>query len=189
MEKTVYILGKGDGWDAIEEAPKDSIIYGVNDACLRTPEVTHTFHMHDLYEYGKAKVTESSTRLLKRHCELHPEMELYSIKHYKDFPNCKIYPLDEVLEYFNLPIPYFTSGPEYMIAYAIMKENPDVLALHGLNMSVGKEYIDQKPGVEFWIGLALGKGIKVLLQHEHTSIMKTRDSKLYGYFMKQWRIY
>jgi len=51
MSKHVYILGKGDGWDKIKEAPKGSVIYGVNDACLRTPEVTHTFHMHDLKDF------------------------------------------------------------------------------------------------------------------------------------------
>jgi len=188
MPNTVYLLGKGDGWDEIKDAPKGATIYGVNDACLRTPEVTHTFHMHNLYEYGKNQVTESSTKLLKLHCEKHPEMELFSIKRYPDFPSCKEYPLDDILEYFNLPIPYISSGPEYMIAYAI-REGFDEMYFYGLNMSVQKEYIDQKPGMEFWIGVAIGKGIKVHLQHEHTSMLKTRDSKLYGYFIKQWIIY
>jgi hypothetical protein len=188
MQDTVYIVAKGDGWDAIEEVPKGSIIYGVNDACLRTPEITHTFHMHDLYEYGRNRVTESSTRLLKRHVEQYPDMELYSLKEYRDFPSSKVYPLEEVVEFFNLPAPYFTSGPEYAIAYAIMKGFKHIYYL-GLNMSVGKEYIDQKPGCEFWTGIAIGRGCKVYIQHEYSSLLKSRDSNLYGYFTKQWRVY
>jgi len=188
MPKRVYLLGKGDGWDAIKEVPKGSIIYGVNDACLRSPEVTHTFHMHDLRNFYKNKVTESSTRLLINHCKDHPEMPLYTTVPYKDIPNAILYPLEEVVDYFKLPVPYFTSGPEYMIAWAI-KEGFEEIHMYGLNMTVHKEYIDQKPGVEFWTGIALGKGIKVFIQHRQSSILKTRDGDLYGYFMKQWYIY
>jgi len=185
MAKTVYLVGKGNGWDEIKSVPKGSIIYGVNDACLRTPEVTHTFHMHDLYNYGKDRVTESSTRLLKTHFEKYPEHKLYSIKRYSEFPMCEEYPLDEIIEYFNPPIAYFTSGPEYMMAWAI-KEGFEEVYFYGLNMSVGKEYIDQKPGMEYWLGVMHGRGIKTYLQHEESSLMKSRDSKLYGYFINQW---
>jgi hypothetical protein len=188
MPKTVYLLGKGDGWDEIKEAPKGSIIYGVNDACLRSPEVTHTFHMHDLRDLKKAKMTESSTKLLANHCLEHPEMPFYTVKHCKEYPNALLYPIEEVIDYFKLPVPYFTSGPEYMIAWAI-KEGFEEINFYGLNMTVSKEYIDQKPGMEFWIGIALGKGIKINLQHKQTSLLKTRDGLLYGYFMKQWYIY
>lgn len=185
MTKKVYLLGKGDGWDAIKDVPKGSIIYGVNDACLRTPEVTHTFHMHDLYNYGRDKVTESSTRLLVEHCKKHPEMELYSIKRYTNFPTCREYPLDDIIEHFNPPITYFTSGPEYMMAWAIREEFEEIY-FYGLNMSVGFEYQEQKPGMEYWLGIMHGKGIKTYLQHQECSLMKSRDSRLYGYFTRQF---
>jgi len=189
MDKNhVYLLGKGDGWDEIKKVPKGSIIYGVNDACLRTPEVTHTFHMHDLKDFGKNKITESSTKLLKLHCEKHPEMPLFSVRRYKDFPNLILYPLEDIIDYFKLPIAYFCSGPEYMIAYAI-KEGFKEMTLYGLNMSdQHTEYVQQKPGMEFWLGMAMGRGIKVNLQLDKTSLFKTKDSKIYGYFMKQWRL-
>jgi hypothetical protein len=184
----VYLLGKGDGWEAINDVPKGSIIYGVNDACLRTPEVTHTFHMHDLKDFGKNKVTESSTRLMKLHCEKYPKMPLYSVRRYKDFPNIILYPLEDIVDYFKLPMAYFSSGPEYMIAWAL-REGFKEMTLYGLNMTVSDEYKDQKPGMEFWLGIALGMGVKVNLQHDKSSLLKCRDSKLYGYFMKQWRVY
>jgi len=188
MSKVVYLLGKGDGWDAIKDVPKGSVIYGVNDACLRTPEVTHTFHMHDLKDFHNNKVTESSTRLMINHCQEHPEMPLYTVRRYKEFPNCILYPLEEVTDYFKLPTPYFSSGPEYMIAWAI-KEGFEEMYLYGLNMSSHEEYYEQKPGMEFWLGLALGRGMKVHMQWKQTSLLKTKDDKLYGYFMKQWRNY
>ncbi len=188
MSDHVYLLGKGDGWDEIKDVPEGSTIYGVNDACLRTPAVTHTFHMHDLKDFSRNKVTESSTNLMQLHCEKHPEMELYSVRLLKEFPNLILYPLEDIVDYFKLPIAYFSSGPEYMIAWAI-REGFKEMSLFGLNMTVDKEYIEQKPGMEFWIGIALGKGLKVNLQHDHCSLLKTRDSNLYGYFMRQWRVY
>jgi len=188
MSKHVYILGKGDGWDKIKEAPKGSVIYGVNDACLRTPEVTHTFHMHDLKDFHRNKVTESSTKLLINHCNDYPDMPLYTVRRYPEFPNAILYPLEDIVDFFKLPIAYFTSGPEYAMAWAI-KEGFDEMTLYGLNMSVHEEYHSQKPGMEFWIGIALGRGVKVNLQHEQTSLLKTRSGELYGYLMKQWRLY
>jgi hypothetical protein len=115
-------------------------------------------------------------------------MEMYSVKRYSAFPNCKEYPLEEIIDYFELPRPYFTCGPDYMLAHAI-KEGFKEFYLYGLNMSVNIEYTEQKPGMEFWLGMAMGRGIKVYLQHQHTSLLKSRDSKLYGYFMKQWNIF
>ena len=52
-----------------------------------------------------------------------------------------------------------------------------------------EEWHQQKPGMEFWMGMAMGRGITLHIQHEHSSLLKSRDSKLYGYFTKQWRIY
>lgn len=190
MKDTVYLLGKGDGWDKVYDIQNrnDVEVWGVNDACLRTPGLDKTFHMHDLYEFSHTEPNISSTKLFVDYCNEHPEMEVFTVKSWEKIPHLKEYPVDEIIEYFNLPIPYFTSGPEYMIAYAIYKGFKNINYL-GLNMTVKQEYIDQKPGMEFWTGVALGKGCNVNLQHDTTSIMKTRDSLLYGYLIKQWRIY
>jgi len=181
----IHILGKGDGWEAIKEVPKGEIVYGCNDAFLRTPTVTHTFHMHDLEAFYKDKNTHSSTKLCVEHIKDHPEMEFYTVKAWDMIPTAKEYPLQEVVKRFGTC--YFTSSIEYMIAYALMK-GATKLKFYGINMTVKQEYIDQKPGVEFWLGMAKGMGVEYELQHEYTSLMKTRDGLLYGYLINQWRV-
>jgi len=183
--RIVHILGKGEGWHAIKDVPKGSNIYGINDAFLRTPEVTKTFHMHDLEIFLKKPSTHSSTNLCIQHANEKPEMDFYSLYAWNKIPHCKEYPLNEITERFHTS--YFTSSIEYAIAYALW-EGVDELYLHGINMTVKQEYIDQKPGVEFWIGVAKGMGVKVHTQDEYTSLLKSRNGLLYGYNIRQWKV-
>jgi hypothetical protein len=187
MKKRIHLLGKGAGWRDIEKVidDKDGEIWGVNDSFLRTPQVAVTFHMHNLREFADADLTASSMRLTTQRANKNPDMEFYSVSEYEPIPHCKAYPLEEVIDYFK--VCYFGSTPDYMIALAIMR-GAEELYYYGLNMTVKQEYIEQKPGMEFWTGLAMGRGIKCHLQYDHTSLLKTRDGLLYGYLMDQWRV-
>ena len=181
----VNILGKGTGWKEIENAP-EGFIYGCNDAFLRTPEVTHAFHMHNMDDFGKAEKTASSTRLCKTYAnEMRPDMRFITLEHWSEIPSSEAYPLDEIIEKFG--VCYFTSTIDYMIAYAL-NEGAKEINLYGINMSVKSEYAYEKPGAEFWIGMAMGMGVKVNLQTEHTSLMKSRDGLLYGYLTPQFKV-
>jgi hypothetical protein len=186
MEKerlVINILGKGEGWDEIPDKP-EGLVYGCNDAVLRTPCDT-TFHMHDLEVFANQPGTASSTRLFVDYANKHPEHEIYTVKPFALIPHAKEYPLQEIVEYFH--VCYFTSTIEFMIAYAIWKQ-PTVLNFYGVNMTVKLEYMEQKPGVEFWLGQAMGRGIECNLQWDVSSLLKSRDSKLYGYLINQWRV-
>lgn len=55
---------------------------------------------------------------------------------------------------------YFTSSIAFMLALAIW-EGFEVIDIYGVDLTVGEEYDYQKPCAEFWIGLAMGKGIEV----------------------------
>jgi hypothetical protein len=182
----VNILAKGDGWDEIESAPP-GLIYAINDAFLRTPGVNATFHIHDMEAFYNDPKTHSSTKLCIDAAIDNPEMDFFTTKNWKKIPHSKAYPLDEVSEYFGTS--YFASTIEYAMAYAMWKHRePGIMNLYGVNMTVKQEYIDQKPGVEFWVGMAMGRGWKVNLQKGHTSILKTRNGLLYGYNSKQFGV-
>lgn len=181
----IYILGKGDGWEDIKDAPKGSVIFGTNDCFLRTPEVTHTFHMHDLNAFLENQDTHSSTKLCVEYAKERPDMPFFTVKEFKQMPSAKLYPLKEIIDHFK--VCYFTSTIEYMIAYALWK-GCNELKYRGVNMTVKNEYIEQKPGMEFWTGMAMGMGVKVELQHPHTSLLKTKNGLLYGYLINQWRV-
>jgi hypothetical protein len=92
------------------------------------------------------------------------------------------YPIDEVIRYFGTD--YFTNTVDYAIALAIYRKFTGI-GLYGVNMSNATEYAYQKPGVEFWIGQAMGRGIKVTVHGNLSTILKTRDGLLYGYGIPQ----
>jgi len=179
----VNILAKGSGWDKIPEKP-EGVVYGVNDAFLRTP-CDITFHMHDLNVWENRPESESSTKLIVMAANRNPRMEFYTIRPYSKIPHAKPYPLDEIVKHFNSN--YFTNGISFIIAYAIWK-GATVINLYGVNMTVEEEYIAQKPNVEYWLGRAEGMGIEVNYQWEYTSLKKSKDGLLYGYFFDQWRL-
>ena len=55
---------------------------------------------------------------------------------------------------------YRESSAAYMAAQAIL-ERVDALAVFGFELHNLDEYVDQKPNLEFWIGIAIGRGIPV----------------------------
>lgn len=188
----IHILGKGEGWEEIKDVKEGEIIYGVNDSFLRVPKVTHTFHMHDMDEYYENERTHSSTKLCAIHGKEKPEMEFYSLYEWKMVPHSKAYPLDEIVNHFG--VCYFNSTLDYMLAFAIYSGATEI-SLYGVNMTQKEEWRSQKPGVEFWIGVAMGKGIKVNIQHDYTSLFKSkvwdgekyRFEEIYGYYIPQFK--
>jgi hypothetical protein len=75
-----------------------------------------------------------------------------------EFPTAVEYPLEDVRT--SLGRPYITSTAANMIGLAIHEE-VDEIRLFGVNMSSNSEYVDQRPCVEWMLGLAEGRGIKV----------------------------
>ena len=58
--------------------------------------------------------------------------------------------------------PYLTSTIAYEIALAIY-EGFEEIALYGIDLNTAEEYAWQKPGVEYLLGIAAGRGIRVVL--------------------------
>ena len=62
-----------------------------------------------------------------------------------------------------------------MTALAIY-EGFDEISFYGINQSLQTEYEKQLPCTDFWVGIALGKGIRVNIQ-KHSNILN--PEKLY----------
>ncbi len=93
-----------------------------------------------------------------------------------EIPKSRAYPLQEVMEYFGLiepgkrhtlaellteGEPYFTSSITYMIALAIY-EGFDTIVLHRFQLGPrSTEYFEQKACINYWVGRALGEGVKI----------------------------
>jgi len=88
---------------------------------------------------------------------------------HEEIPKSVGYPLREICDEYlgglrrgDAKVKYFTSTLAYEIPYA-MYLGFERIELYGFEMSSGDEYIEQKGSAEFWIGLALGRGIEVYL--------------------------
>jgi len=77
----------------------------------------------------------------------------------KDLPTAVRYPLQACM---TLGADYFTSTISYMIAWGI-HQGYKRIELYGIDLIVGTEYEVQKSAVEFWLGIAHGRGIEIKL--------------------------
>lgn len=102
------------------------------------------------------------------------------------------YPIHEVLRRF--PTRFFSNTIAYMIAYALVKtkttqgpEDPlprvvegySRIYLYGIDMMTTTTYIQEKGGVEFWMGVALGMGVEVV-NTKSSATGKAWNGRMYG---------
>jgi hypothetical protein len=92
---------------------------------------------------------------------------------YEDVPQSEAYPLDEVLAL--SPRRYFTSSVSYAIALGIYRGYKQI-EVFGVEMETNTEYLHQREGVAYWIGVADGKGIELIF-HSGTMLR----APLYGF--------
>lgn len=102
-----------------------------------------------------------------------PSIPIFMQHNFSDVPGAVRYPIESVID---LVGQYLTSSASYMIALAILMEYKEI-ALFGFEMSHDSEYRYQKPGAEYLLGFAKGRGIKVSLPPE-CSLLR---GNLYGY--------
>lgn len=163
----ICIIGKGPGW---EDAPVEGETWGVNSLILRRP-VKLAFQMHDI----EKDISTGRLSIIKQVEEINRlGIPVVTGKKYKFLPTAIPFPIDE------MPVKYFTNSIAYMIAYAIYKGATEI-DLYGISFFVKHEFLVERPCVEFWIGLAIARGIKVNV-HDPTTIECCRPfQKLYGY--------
>ena len=162
----INIIGKGDGW---ESAPLENS-WGATQLILRRP-VSMVVDMND-YSNNRWGVEESLEAEASK-----SEAKRLGIP-YIGLHN---YPLQEVIEFFGDD--YFSNTIDYMIALAIYKGATEI-DIYGVNM-LGDQYLFEKPGVEYWRGQAMGRGIKVTVHGKQSLVGKTPDGLLYGYDVPQ----
>ena len=161
----VIIIGKGPGW---RNAPMEGETWGVNDLILRRP-VKLSFQIHDIDErIGNDPFDKTIERINRL------GIPVITQKKHNLLPTAIPFPLDE------MPIKYFTGSIAYIIAYAIYKKATEI-EMYGVPLFLKEEYTEQRPCIEFWMGYAMGKGIKVDI-HQPTVILSSHPYVgLYGY--------
>jgi hypothetical protein len=159
MAKSLMIIGRARGWS---KAPHEGEAWGIRGLIGKRP-MSRIFKMHET-------LTESQERLKKK-------AEDMGILFY----TCKNYPLKKMIRHFKTD--YFSNTVGYMIALALY-EGYNKIDIYGINHAKGKEYIREKPGVDYWCGRAEGMGVDLTV-HGQGKVLKTYNNRIYGYGKKQ----
>lgn len=177
VEKTtkskLIIIGKGfDWWSAPQDVDSDTSVWGINDLIMKRINLDLLFNMHLLEDYS-----EMDMACVKLADQL--KIPVVMPKQYDFLKHSFVFPLEEAMQEFGTD--YFMTGIAYMIAYAIMKGYKQI-DLYGINMRGAEEkYKNARACVEFWLGIAMGRGIKVIPHGRYTDLFKAFDRRLYGY--------
>jgi hypothetical protein len=114
------------------------------------------FEMHDMetMKSAKASIYQDLPGYFEKiqHCR-----KLYMPEAYKEVPGCERYPYEWVGTICGR---YWESSIAYMVSLAIAQGASDI-AIYGVDMKANEEYAYQRPNMEYLIGLARGRGVKV----------------------------
>jgi hypothetical protein len=105
------------------------------------------------------------------------DVPFITCRKHPDVPSSVAYPLKEIVKKFG--IPYFTNTIAYMLAYALY-EKVDSIQIYGVVQGGYYEYMKERKGVEFWLGIAAGTGIKIEIKG-NSELLTNDDNLLYGY--------
>lgn len=100
---------------------------------------------------------------------------IYMQRRFRDVPASLRYPQERILAEYPR---YFTSHVGWMVALAL-SEGVTHLGFYGIHYALDEEHIKQRPGCEFWMGVALGKGVQLV--NPPGSPLLRQPGWLYGY--------
>lgn len=142
------------------------------DRCRRAPDLLFDLHPPELWRNPRKKNWDPGYyEWIKRN-----HIPIYMQDRYKDVPASMKYPFEQMITEF--PRGYMTNQVAYMIALALM-EGVTHLGLFGCEYSTESEYGPQRGSAEYWLGVAEGRGVRVLLPPGCDLLNK--PALMYGY--------
>ena len=157
--KELILLAKGD---SRKHCPFDTEVWGLNNVFLK-PEVKGK-RIDKLFAFDPLEADYISAM-----------KQVAPIISWQDYADEK-YPLDEIVKEFGTE--FFTNTICYMIALAI-HQSYDKLKIYGVDMPIGSEYINEKGGIEYWLGVAQDRGIKLEIA-PGSQLLRTVNGQIYG---------
>jgi hypothetical protein len=168
--KKVSIVGFADTRDECPFSDPTMEIWGINDLHRALPRYDRWF---DIHVRDNIQADVKAGRSPADACGLEPlkhlNVPVYMQEAFPDIPTSIRFPAKEIMDRFGR---YFTNSISFLIALAIL-ENYEEIHIYGVDMAVGKEYIKERPSVEYMIGIARGRGIKVVIP-DACDLLKTR---------------
>ena len=147
----------------------DCEIWAINQLYVAFPEivphVTRWFQIHHRHSYDQTVTRDHSHHKWLGEQTLFP---IYMQKQQPDVPSSVEFPKDLIMSEFGN---YFTNSISWEIALAIHEGFEDIY-MYGVEMATDSEYQYERPSVEYFIGIAKGRGIRFHVP-EASDILKT----------------
>ena len=160
----INIIGRGEGYEQGYEAEGEK--WGINyfhpslDVLFEIHPKGHPFH-------EKLKSERENAEIFGTFTMFHEDM---------DFKGTH--------EYFGTD--YFGSSTDWLIADALMDVDVTEIHLWGVTMDDKGDHYEKRCATDFWCGVAIGRGIKVVV-HGNSTVMTTSDGLTYGTFQPMKR--
>lgn len=169
-ERKVAIIGYTDSRHEAPYGDPSWEMWGLNNLHLQvTPEQMPSFtRWYDLHDRRTIDADEQHVAWLKQ-----APVPVYVWATSDAWPTAVEFPRRDVLDRFG---GYFTNSISWMIAHAIM-EGATTIGVWGVDMAQSSEYSAQRPSCEYFLGVARGMGIDVIVA-DTSDLLKT--ATLYG---------
>lgn len=196
IKPKVAIVGTADSWKMAPFNDPEWEVWGVNNLYILLTQLQPApakpdrwFEIHEItFDNGKFKRRgdpvfrgKAVEPYLKELAAI--DCPVFMQKHWDIVPKSVVYPLQEILTMF--PSRYFTNTISYELALAVAMGYKEI-SIYGVDMAVGGEYHYQRPSVEYFIGIAEGRGIPVTIPAQ-ADLLKTLF--LYGFEEKRQGIF
>lgn len=148
-----------------------------------TPVCHRTFEMHQNWREFQGNAEDSAMHRAWLAGQMVP---VYMLQEEIEIPKSVRYPIEDITHLVgvtNKKTPYLESSIAYMVALAILELKPgDKIGIWGVDLHTAGEYVYQRANLEYLIGLARGKGIKVYTPPQ-SALLTHAFGVPYGYWL------
>jgi hypothetical protein len=167
--------------DQIKDIAPDTAVFAIGAAhkLPALPRMDACLEIHPLWLLDH----ENYNPDLRTWLNEHHDFPVYMMEKYPGIPSAVRYPLEQVTERFLSWVcrgdevnRFYTSSFDYLMGLALL-HNPRRVEIYGYDMSTDTEYYYQREGASFWLGLAAGAGIEVVIPEDCPML----SSRMYAY--------
>lgn len=192
MARKVAIVGFADSYKFAPYDDPTVEIWGLNELHKYLPRWDRWFELHarQAFEIQGNRDQDAHVAWLRK--EPAGARPIYMRERFADIAACVLYPREAMAQKFFTRFgdrEYFTSSIGFMLAMAIAEGRDDDfrptgddhytwIGLYGIDLASETEYGDQRPNAEFFIGLARGLGIEVVIA-DGSALLKS--NYVYGF--------
>jgi len=172
--ENIFILGRGSSLVRCPAKKPEKTEYWGCSNIYKVREIDKLFIMHNIYDTQFNRDKDLIKNVNKK------DFPVYTLGKYEELKNNIAYPMEGVIKEFG--ISYFLNSISYILPLAIMQK-PKNIILFGVDMSFGTkiEYMKkEKACLEFWIGVAIGRGVNVQITQESTLLRRIGRNTFYG---------